>query len=167
MLVVKNLLASTGRRKRCGFNPWVWKIPWRRAWELTPVFLPGESHGQRSLAGYSPLGCIESDMTEETAQTTVNMQSSLTMVILFIANEELFISNSYSKFCKLDIANLLFAIYIAIIRVMRFAMYNMADKLYHMNITCFVLLFNSKENKSNGFLFFCNMHSPLPPHTNI
>ena len=36
------------------FSPWVRKIPWRRAWQPTPVFLPGESHGQRSLAGYSP-----------------------------------------------------------------------------------------------------------------
>ena len=35
-------------------NPWVWKIPWRRVWQPTPVFLPGESHGQRSLVGYSP-----------------------------------------------------------------------------------------------------------------
>ena len=42
------------RHKRCGFNPWVGKIPWKRAWQPTPVFLPGESHGQRSLAGYSP-----------------------------------------------------------------------------------------------------------------
>ena len=54
------------RHKRCGFNPWVRKIPWRRAWQLTPVFLPGESHGQRSLAGYSPNGCKESDTTEAT-----------------------------------------------------------------------------------------------------
>ena len=37
------------RHKRCGFNPWVGKIPWRRAWQLTPVFLPGESHGQKML----------------------------------------------------------------------------------------------------------------------
>ena len=37
-----------------GFDPWVGKIPWRRAWQPTPVFFPGESHGQRSLAGYSP-----------------------------------------------------------------------------------------------------------------
>ena len=41
------------RRKRCRFDPWVRKIPWRRAWQPTPVFLPGESHGQRSLVGYS------------------------------------------------------------------------------------------------------------------
>ena len=39
--------------QRCGFSPWVRKIPWRRAWQPTPVFLPGESHGQRSLEGYS------------------------------------------------------------------------------------------------------------------
>ena len=39
------------------FNPWVGKIPWGRAWQPTPVFLPGECHGQRSLAGYSPWGC--------------------------------------------------------------------------------------------------------------
>ena len=44
------------RHKRCGFDPWVRKIPWRRAWQPTPVFLPGESHGQRSLTGYSTQG---------------------------------------------------------------------------------------------------------------
>ena len=40
--------------RRCGFNPWVEKIPWRGKWQPIPVYLPGESHGQRSLAGYSP-----------------------------------------------------------------------------------------------------------------
>ena len=45
-------------------NPWVAKILWRRAWQPTPVFLPGEFHGQRSLVGYSPWGQKESDMTE-------------------------------------------------------------------------------------------------------
>ena len=39
------------------FDPWVEKIPWRREWQPTLVFLPGEFHGQRSLAGYSPWGC--------------------------------------------------------------------------------------------------------------
>ena len=43
--------------RRCGFHPWVRKIPWRRKWQLTPVILPGGSHGQRSLASYSPWGC--------------------------------------------------------------------------------------------------------------
>ena len=49
---------------RCEFNLWVRKIPWRRAWQRTPVFLPGEFHGQRSLAGYSPWGHKKSDTTE-------------------------------------------------------------------------------------------------------
>ena len=40
--------------RRRGFDPWVRKIPWRRNWQSTPVFLSGKSHGQRSLAGYSP-----------------------------------------------------------------------------------------------------------------
>ena len=50
-LVVKNLPASAGD-KRHGFDPWVRKIFWRRAWQPTPVFLLGEFHGQRSLVGY-------------------------------------------------------------------------------------------------------------------
>ena len=45
------------RHKRCGFNPWVGKISWRRKWQPTSVFLPRKSHGQRSLEGYSPWGC--------------------------------------------------------------------------------------------------------------
>ena len=49
--------------RRPRFNPWVRKIPCRREWQPTPVFLPGESLGQRSLAGYSPWGCKESDLT--------------------------------------------------------------------------------------------------------
>ena len=53
------------RHKRHGINPYVGKIPWRRAWQPIPVFLPGESHGQRSLMGYS-WGCKESDTTEVT-----------------------------------------------------------------------------------------------------
>ena len=47
-----------------GFNPWVGKVPWRREWQPTPVCLPGESHRQRSLAGYSPQGHQESCATE-------------------------------------------------------------------------------------------------------
>ena len=42
-----------------------WEDPWRRAWQSTPVLLPGESHGQRSLVGYSPWGSKESDTTEQ------------------------------------------------------------------------------------------------------
>ena len=43
--------------RRSGFDPWGGKIPWRREWQPTPVFLPGKLHGQRTLAGYSPWGC--------------------------------------------------------------------------------------------------------------
>ena len=59
------------RYKWCRFDPWVGKIPWRRAWQPTPVFLPGESHGQRSLVDYSPWGCKESDTTEVTEHSTL------------------------------------------------------------------------------------------------
>ena len=54
------------RSKRCRLDPWVRKIPWRRKCQPTPVFLPGESHGQRSLAGYSPWDHKELDATEVT-----------------------------------------------------------------------------------------------------
>ena len=50
--------------RRLGFNPWVRKIPWRRTWKHTSVFLPVASHGQRSLVGYSPWGLKELDTTE-------------------------------------------------------------------------------------------------------
>ena len=49
--------------------PWVGKIPWRRKWQPTPVFLPGESHGQRILVGYSPWGRKGSDTTEQLTLT--------------------------------------------------------------------------------------------------
>ena len=63
--MVKKSACHYRRYKRHGFNPWVGKIPWRRwAWQSTPVFLPGESHGQRNLAGYSPWGPKELDSTE-------------------------------------------------------------------------------------------------------
>ena len=54
------------RHKRLGFNPWVKKTPWRKAWKPTPGSLPGESHEQRSLGGYSPWGRTELDITEAT-----------------------------------------------------------------------------------------------------
>ena len=59
------------RLKTHMFDPCVGKIPWRRAWQPTPVFLPGEFHRQRSLAGYSPLDCKELDTTEVIACTQI------------------------------------------------------------------------------------------------
>ena len=65
-LVVTNLPANAGRHKRCGFNPSIRKIPWRRAWQPPPGFLPGESHGQSSPVGYGPQGRKDLDVTEAT-----------------------------------------------------------------------------------------------------
>ena len=52
------------RYRRCRFDPWVRKSPWSRKWQPILVFLPGKSHGQKSLVGYSPWSCKELDMTE-------------------------------------------------------------------------------------------------------
>ena len=64
--MVKNMLANIGDT---GDDLWVEKIPWRKKWKTTPVFLPGESHKQRILVGYSPWGHKESDTTEHTCTT--------------------------------------------------------------------------------------------------
>ena len=53
-----------------------WEIPWRRTWQPTPVFLPGECHGQRSLAGYSPWGRIEWDTTEHTVYFSLTVRAA-------------------------------------------------------------------------------------------
>ena len=60
--------------KRHGFHPWVRKIPWRRKWQPTPVFLPEKAHGQRSLAGYSPKCPNELDMTERPCMHAPNYE---------------------------------------------------------------------------------------------
>ena len=64
--VVKNPPARAENARECRFDPWVRKIPWRRTWQLTRVFLSGKFPGERSLAGYSPWGCKESDTIEHT-----------------------------------------------------------------------------------------------------
>ena len=70
----KELAYQCRRHKILGFHTWVGKIPWRRAWQPPPVFLSGVSHGQRSLAGYNPWGCKESDMTEVTYHVPTHSQ---------------------------------------------------------------------------------------------
>ena len=64
----KDFPGGSGKnRLQCGgpgLNPWGGTIPWRRAWLPTPVFLPGKSHGQRSLVGHSPWGRTELDSAE-------------------------------------------------------------------------------------------------------
>ena len=58
--LVNQRLKHLPAMQKTWFDPWVRKIPWTRKWQPTPVCLPGESHGQRSLEGYSPWGCKES-----------------------------------------------------------------------------------------------------------
>ena len=62
---------STCQCRRWRFNPWVRKIHWKRKWPSTPVFLPGESHGQRSLVGCSIMGHKESNTTEQLSSLTI------------------------------------------------------------------------------------------------
>ena len=62
----KEPICQDKRHKRLESDPCGWKILWRSAWQPTPVFLPGETHGQKSLAGYSPWSQKELTMTEVT-----------------------------------------------------------------------------------------------------
>ena len=63
--------------KRCGFDPWVETIPWRRKWQPTPVILPGESHGWGILVGYSLQGCKEPNPTEQLSLSVFTSQEAL------------------------------------------------------------------------------------------
>ena len=72
----KELTCQCRRHKRHGFSPWIGKSPWRRAWQPTPVFLPGESYGQRSLVGNIPQGGKELDVTEETYHASMYISCS-------------------------------------------------------------------------------------------
>ena len=64
--VVKNQPANAGDLRDAGSICGSRRFPWRRKWQPTPAFLPGESHGQSNLMGYNPQGCKESDTTEFT-----------------------------------------------------------------------------------------------------
>ena len=69
------------RLKRCSFSPWVGKILWRREWQPTPVFLPGVSHGQRSLAGLQSIRFQESDTIELTQHAYMREDNVLSGLI--------------------------------------------------------------------------------------
>ena len=92
------------RCRRHGLNPWVGKIPWSKAWQPTPVFLLGESHGQRSLADYSSWSLIELDTTEATE--TLSLFSSFMLFLLCLLNRSLpshlWSSLSFLPFPSLD-----------------------------------------------------------------
>ena len=82
-----------------GFNLWVGKIPWRRKWKPTPVFLPGKFNGWRSLLGYNPWGCKELDTTERLHFTTFSNKNYVNVVSLSLSqNILLYRFNVFSAF---------------------------------------------------------------------
>ena len=83
---VKNLPKMQERRR---VDPWVGKFPRRTAWQRTPVFLSGESHGQRSLAGYSPWGCRELDTAEVAEYSRTHITSEATYKLSVLEFSEL------------------------------------------------------------------------------
>ena len=81
---------SAYRCRRRRFNNWVKKIPWRRKWQPTPVFLLGKSCGQKSLAGYSPRGCKQSDTTEHThTQSSQELYEIRTIIVPILQRRKL------------------------------------------------------------------------------
>ena len=72
---------------RPGFDPWVGKIPWRKEWQPTPIFLPGEFHRQRSLGRYSLWGHKESDITEQL--TTTSLRDLIRSKMLAVVNSHI------------------------------------------------------------------------------
>ena len=65
------------RHRRCGFNPWIWKIPWMRKWKPTSVFLHGESHAQRSLVHYTPRSHKSETLPKQLSPSVVCMCNSI------------------------------------------------------------------------------------------
>ena len=82
-LVVKKPPASVGNM-RPRFDPWVRKMPWRRRWQPTPVFMPGESHGQRGLADYRPRGRTVGHDRSSLAHTHMLITVSIFVVCLLL-----------------------------------------------------------------------------------
>ena len=91
--MVKNLPACAGDKRERQAPPLPGrKLPWRRAWQPTPVLLPGESHGQRSLVGHSPWGHTELNMTEATLHTGTQL----------LGTEQPFTNVSFGFSCTLE-----------------------------------------------------------------
>ena len=98
--VVKNPPAKAEGSRR-GLNPWAGKIPWRRKWQLAPVFWPGESRGERSPTGNSPWGCEELNMTEHTQTGLSGYVSWLTyrnrIYFRILSLKSVFLLNSFNS----------------------------------------------------------------------
>ena len=81
----KELAYWCKRQKKRRFFPWVGKIPWKRAWQPTPVFFPGESHGQGSLLSYGPQGHTELDTTKATQHARTSPVRSFLSGVIFVS----------------------------------------------------------------------------------
>ena len=110
-IVLKNPPPSGGRHKRLGFDPWVRKIPRRRPWQFTPVFLPGESHGQWSLMGYSSWNCKELDMTKATEHTRMHVITFGTTWIIQAISLWWGVGQGWLVLCKMFPSNSIFSLY--------------------------------------------------------
>ena len=75
----KEFACQCKRHKRCGLDPQVQKIPWRKAWKPTPVFLPEESHGEWSLAVCGPWGCRRVRLDLTTKQQQIDLTEMMKM----------------------------------------------------------------------------------------
>ena len=113
--MVKNLPAVCRSYRIRGIDSWVRKIPWRRAWKPTPVFLPGESREQRRLAGYCPQDRKELDTTEATQPSTAQTSLLLWIMLQWTCECKYLFSilfsillNIYTKMGLLDLTVVLF-----------------------------------------------------------
>ena len=91
----KETTCQCRRHKRREFHPWVGKISWRRERKPTPVFLPGESHGQKSLASYSPWDHTELDTTEVTKQQRPHINAFFLNLFQYGLSQEIGYSSLY------------------------------------------------------------------------
>ena len=87
------------RHNRCSCDPWIRKTPWRREWLPTPVFLPGELHGQRSLVDCSPWGCKQSNTTKQLT-VSLHFTGDINTTLHFSLGEKMewYVHESYRKF---------------------------------------------------------------------
>ena len=93
---VKGPTCQCRRCKRFGFAPWVGKIPWKRKWQLTPIFLPKKSHGQMSLVDYSPWDCkrVGHNWVHTHTHTHTHTHGCFTNLYVFLQWNESVIRNS-------------------------------------------------------------------------
>ena len=154
-LCSKEFSCQCRRLRRSSFDPWVRKIPWRSAWQPTPIFLPGECWGQKSLVGYGPQGHKELNMTEATrcilTRYTIcsfDMYRHREMITVVIWDIDFFQESLFSSkqglpvSCKKRTWHKLSFIYIKYARSIYVHMYLYTYKMHTqliVNISCFLV----------------------------